>query len=304
MSLNRTTFFAYVRKAPFGGKLTQGQVNGMTAILDEWERRNLSDMRWLAYMLATAFHETATRMEPVIETRQPSEASNPSVKTAIARLEKSWKAGKLPWVSKPYWRLNAKGLSYLGRGLPQLTHEENYRKLSQYVGVDLVANPDKVLDDKIGVLVMFEGMLRGLFSGRSLDMYFGAAVDDPVGARYIVNGKEKASLIASYHKNFLDAINAAIEAAKAGVLPVDVTPADAKPDDIRPVQSKSLWTIIAGLFTSGAVSVADAASGSATFFGAIGNPWALLAFVAVLAAAGMLAWLLTTGRIQFMAKGS
>ena len=40
----------------------------MSTILNEWEE-NLpnADDRWLAYMLATAFHETARTMQPIRE---------------------------------------------------------------------------------------------------------------------------------------------------------------------------------------------------------------------------------------------
>ena len=65
--MNRTTFFAYARRAPFGGRLTQSQVDGLSKILDVWMARGLSDVRWLAYILATTFHETAGKMQPVRE---------------------------------------------------------------------------------------------------------------------------------------------------------------------------------------------------------------------------------------------
>ncbi|ACE93042.1 hypothetical protein AMC90_CH04053 [Rhizobium phaseoli] len=60
-------FFSCVPRAPFGGSLWQSQVDGLNKILDEWERRGLSDVRWLAYMLATTFHETGGKMQPVRE---------------------------------------------------------------------------------------------------------------------------------------------------------------------------------------------------------------------------------------------
>lgn len=61
--MNRTTFLDYARRAPFCGRLTQSQIDGMTAILDEWDRRQSTDKvvqnRWLDYMLATVFTRQA-----------------------------------------------------------------------------------------------------------------------------------------------------------------------------------------------------------------------------------------------------
>ncbi|MDG9793138.1 hypothetical protein [Brucella anthropi] len=51
--MNKTTFFAYARRAPFGGRLSQAQVDGTSAILAEAERRGLPDGQ-TAYVLATA----------------------------------------------------------------------------------------------------------------------------------------------------------------------------------------------------------------------------------------------------------
>ena len=63
--IDRTTFFAYVRRTLFGGRLSQGQVDGLNAILDEWEYLDLSDIRHLAYILATACHEVDKTMLPI-----------------------------------------------------------------------------------------------------------------------------------------------------------------------------------------------------------------------------------------------
>lgn len=124
--MDRTAFYDRVRNAPFPGKLTREQVDGMNVILDEWDKRGLTELSWLAYMLATAYHETAHIMQPVIETRRASEPTNPSVDTAIVRLDNAWNAGKLKWVKQPYWRKDADDMSWLGRGFVQLTHKSNY----------------------------------------------------------------------------------------------------------------------------------------------------------------------------------
>ena len=63
--INREPFFSYTRKNLFGGNLTQGQVDGITQILNTWEDGwDELDDRKLAYMLATAHHETDRTMQP------------------------------------------------------------------------------------------------------------------------------------------------------------------------------------------------------------------------------------------------
>ena len=275
--MNRTTFFAYVRRAPFGGRLVQSQIDGMNAIISAFYRLGLDDLRWLAYMLATAFHETAGTMRPVRETLASSDAQ------AIASLEKAWKAGKLPQVKTPYWRNG-----FFGRGFVQLTHEANYRTMGKILDINLLANPSLALDLDVSARILIEGMTAGIsgkgdFTGRMLSDYFNATTDDPVAARAIVNGKDKAKLIAGYHKAFLDALQAA---GKDEPKP-DVAPEAAKPDDVPAAKSKSLWTIATGALGSAGVSLVTG----------INNPWALGGLVLLLLAAGVGAWLVFSGRL-------
>ena len=69
MRIDRRAFFGAVRGPLYGGRLSRGQVAGMTALLDRFERDGrTADRRFLAYMLATAHHETGGRMRPVRET--------------------------------------------------------------------------------------------------------------------------------------------------------------------------------------------------------------------------------------------
>src|SRR5689334_1254801 len=65
--MDRKTFYDTIRPSLFKGTLTDKQVEGMEAIFDEWEKQALTDTRWLAYILATAFHETARTMQPIEE---------------------------------------------------------------------------------------------------------------------------------------------------------------------------------------------------------------------------------------------
>lgn len=290
--MNRTTFFAYVRKAPFGGRLTTAQVEGMGAILDVWGAwfSVKGDKRWLAYMLATTFHETGATMQPVRETFASSD------KQAIARLDNAWRKGQLKWVKTPYWRDGA-----FGRGLVQITHWTNYKRMGDILKIPLREKPQLALQMPIAINIMFEGMtrgasLRGDFTGVSLENYFNEATDDPVGARKIVNGKDKAKLIAGYHKNFLDAINAAFstyieDGRKDDYIAPDVKPEDAKPDDVPVARSRSIWAILASL-----IGAAGLTAGGGL------DPWTVGAILAIIAAGGVLAWLIASGRLKIERK--
>ena len=71
--INRDFFFFNSKKILFNGKFRQSQVDGLNAILNEWEKNYSSkDDRWLAYMLATAHHETDRRIQPIEEYADPT----------------------------------------------------------------------------------------------------------------------------------------------------------------------------------------------------------------------------------------
>jgi hypothetical protein len=185
MMINRKAFFDRARERLFAGTLAQGQVDGIDAVLDEWERRpELTDLRWLAYMLATDKHETNATMQAVREAY---------------------------WLSEDWRKTHLRYWPFYGRGLVQLTWRENYEKMGRFLGLPLAEQPDLALDLDVAVKVMFEGMLKaetgvGDFTGRSLEMFFNTTADDPVGARTIINGTDKAQLIAGYHYDFLTAL--------------------------------------------------------------------------------------------------
>jgi putative chitinase len=183
MSFDRDLYFESVRNLLFGGTLTQEQVDGQTVILAVWEYNRdaaTTDLRHLAYMLATTFHETAQRMWPITEYGSDSYLQG-----------------------KDYW-------PFIGRGFVQLTWEDNYRKASDQLNLidqrDLVAHPELALDSLIATRVMFKGMEHGWFTGKSLSDYFNQTADDPYNARRIINGTDCADDIEVYHEKFLEAL--------------------------------------------------------------------------------------------------
>ncbi|WP_416408398.1 hypothetical protein [Agrobacterium rosae] len=200
---DRQRFFATIRTAPFSGRMSVQQVQGTELVLDEFEERAPGgDSRHLAYMLATAFHETAATMQPVRETLAATDEA------AIRILDRAYAAGRLGQVRKPYWRRDAQGKSWLGRGLVQLTHRRNYEAMSAVTGIDLVARPERAMEPQVSAAILVEGMLRGSFTGRRLSQYFNASRADWEGARAIINGNDRAALLAGYGRSFHTALMA------------------------------------------------------------------------------------------------
>lgn len=188
-------------KSLFGGSLSQGQVDGLNRYIAEARRRRLHpDLA--AYIFATGYHETGGRVQPVREAFAETDEG------AIAALDKAFSKGQLSWVSKPYWRPDDEGKAWFGRGDVQLTHRTNYETMGELLNVDLVGNPSLALDPAVSVLVMFEGMLKGLFTGKPLGAYVNPAEGkrDYVNARRVVNKLDRADTIAGYAGRFRAAL--------------------------------------------------------------------------------------------------
>lgn len=178
--INREMFFDKLRQTVFHGSISQKQVDGINTILDEWEKRSLPNVIWLAYILATTYHETASTMQPIEE----------------------YGKGK----SRPYGKINPEtGYAYYGRGYVQLTWDYNYKNMGKLLQVDLYHDPKLALVPAIAVQIMFEGMIRGLFTGKRLGDYFNEHKEDWYEARRIINGIDKADLIAKYALYFFEA---------------------------------------------------------------------------------------------------
>jgi predicted chitinase len=195
--INRKLFFSSIRKK--FGPFNQQQVNGFEVLLSAIEE-HCTNIPEAAYLLATAWHETAYTMQPVLETLASS------VDDAIARLEYSWKRGSLRWVKNPYWRKDNEGKSWLGRGYVQLTHKANYQKLGERVGADLVARPDLALVPSIASDILIIGSQEGLFTGKKLSEFVDESKRSYMRARQVINGTDMAERIASYAMTFEDAM--------------------------------------------------------------------------------------------------
>ena len=210
---HRKTYFDQVRASPFGGAMAQTQVDGQEAVLSAWESMDAGvadDLRWLAYMLATDFHETARTMKPIEEYGKGK--------------------GKAYGVRDPQTKQ-----IYYGRGLVQLTWRENYARADAKLGLDQATGMEwhakRALDPYLAVLVMFRGMMEGWFTTRKLSDFFNEIENDPVGARIIINNdvKKNGRMIAGYHVAFLDALQQAEKALSLITQPIE------PPEPIEPL---------------------------------------------------------------------
>jgi len=119
-----------------------------------------------AYVLATAYWETARTMKPVREY-----------------------GGERYLKSKKYY-------PYVGMGYVQLTWLFNYKWASDLLGVDFVKHPRKLLEPKHSAEIIVIGMKTGAFTKKKLSDYITLKDSDYISARRIVNGTDKAREIA------------------------------------------------------------------------------------------------------------
>lgn len=106
--------------------------------------------------------------------------------------------------------------TYYGRGYVQLTWLRNYSLMSliltEVLGkeIDLVNNPDLAARPEISIEIIWEGMIRGTFTGKNLADYISRDHANFVSARRIINGTDKANKIASIAEKFRDALQASL----------------------------------------------------------------------------------------------
>lgn len=216
--MDRKILFDHIRKSLFQGSMSQGQVDGLNAILDQWEInfRQKTPLTQLAVCLATAYHETARTMRPIKEM-----GSNEYLRINYDV------TGRNPERARRFGNVNpGDGLKYCGRGLVQLTWKVNYEKATRRLkelklinqDVDFVRDPTKVMEPHTASLIMFLGMEEGWFTGKKLDDMVDPVIDgdehaDVVASRKIINGTDRAEMIAGYSDKFLEALVAADKGA-------------------------------------------------------------------------------------------
>ena len=169
-----------------------------------------------AYVLGTAFHETAHTMKPVEEAfylGRKAEAHRKSLRY-------------YPWH---------------GRGYVQLTWQANYLKAGKALDVDLTTDPDRAMVPEIAAKVLVRGMVEGWFTGKKLSDYITRERSGYTNARRIINGTDKAALIAGHARDYEAALKAEGYGVTASRVPADATGRELYGLLGRPLPSQGEW---------------------------------------------------------------
>lgn len=164
-------------------------------ILSKVKNSSITDVRQQAYVLASIRHETAGTFKPV---KEGYWIKNNRIEKLYEYYQKN-----NPKALKTIFPNGLSGINYLGRGLVQATHDYNYEKFGELLGIDLLGNPDLALEPETAWQITEQGMTKGLFTGFKLSDYFNDKITDFTHARKIINGLDHAVEIAGYAKDFL-----------------------------------------------------------------------------------------------------
>ena len=198
---NRKKFFDAYRTR--FGPLTQELVDAIEFLLTQIENDSRfgeteKDRRQLAYCLGTFKWETAHTLRPIDEIG------------SAARFNKLYgpqtRVGKMLGNTQ-----DGDGPRFHGRGYVQLTGRRNYTKAKNLTGVDLVSNPDAAKDPPLAYQIAVQGMVDGWFTGKKLSNFIKDGAADFENARTIINGHDKAAMIADIARRFNEVMLESIE---------------------------------------------------------------------------------------------
>lgn len=246
----------------FNGRMNQPQRECLAGFVAVWLYYNCIlgrdiPLSWLAYVLATTYHETAATMQPIAE----------------------YGHGK----GRPYGEPDPDTLQvYYGRGYVQLTWKDNYLRAQDVVinldtlahDVPLVMQPDLAMKPVYAAQIAINGMADGWFTGKALNDYLTTGKTDYMNARRIINGTDKADLIAGYARE----VDAAIRLALGGGITRSLVMNGSRGDDVRELQLMLGIDAdgVAGNGTENAILAFQAAHGLGTDGKCGKNTWAVL----------------------------
>lgn len=199
--MDRSRFYAALRRRDsgvFGTSLSQPQVDRLEAILIRLDGKRI-ELAQAAYVLGTAYHES-DRFRTMEEYASGS----------------AYEGRNMLGNTQP-----GDGVRFKGRGFVQITGRRNYTDWAKRLGVDLVGSPALAARLDHAVTILIEGMMLGTFTGKKLPDYVAGAKKDYVSARRVVNGTDRAGIIATYARAFEKALVEAGYSAATATPPAD-----------------------------------------------------------------------------------
>jgi len=153
-------------------------------ILAECRKQGVTNKAQIAYILATATHESGAgaHMEEFASGR-------------------AYEGRRSLGNTQP-----GDGVRFKGRGYVQLTGRRNYTDWSRRLGMDLVSNPRAVENPQVAAKILVGGMMQGTFTGRGLGSYINNQKTDFVNARRTVNGTDRAGHIGDIARRLMGAM--------------------------------------------------------------------------------------------------
>lgn len=183
-SLNEKVFYDLIRPSLFGGRISEPQFRRFAALLAAVRAEERLTVDQAAYVLATAHWET-DRFNAM------EEYASGAAYEGRADLGNDQ---------------SGDGQRYKGRGFVMLTGRKNYEWASRVSGRDLLLAPTLASDPALAAILIIDGMLTGAFTGVGLGRYINAQKADFVGARRVVNGLDRAELIADIAERYAQSL--------------------------------------------------------------------------------------------------
>ncbi len=191
--MNKEKFYDMIRPL-WKNKLSQEVVDQIEWAWPTWETKPWP-LPYMAYGLATAYHETAHTMMPVTEY---------GPKSYFSKYDPGTKLGKQLGNTEP-----GDGYRYRGRGYVQITGRANYVRAGEKLGISLRDYPDKALDREVARQIFARGCNEGWFTGKKFSDYLDKSPPDYTNCRRVINGTDKAKTIAGYALDFERALKLA-----------------------------------------------------------------------------------------------
>ncbi len=184
------------------GPLTDSLADAFRFLLSQIEKDNRfsnteADRRQLAYCMATFKWETAHTMKPIDEFGGDGYFNK--------RYGSHTKVGKMLGNTKP-----GDGALFHGRGYVQITGRRNYAKAKSITGVDLIGEPDRAKEPELAYQIAIQGMKDGWFTGKKLENFISGDKADYENARTIINGHDKAEIIANIARRYSEILREAL----------------------------------------------------------------------------------------------